>query len=146
MPVLHRTEHGAVWGRESSAALVVAWLSRDDGESATYRVLDLERLCWRLRAGSLADLQKNLETSLAERIARNGMKRQPCWTESLAVGSQEFVQKAESLVNLRRATEIVAAGERAWALREQPVFLTAQERGPKRVLKAHHDMENRVSA
>lgn len=62
------------------------------GQRRRYRVVDLERLCWRLRAGSLDDLRRNLTASLEERIAQGGAKREPCWTESLAVGSPGFLE------------------------------------------------------
>jgi hypothetical protein len=53
-----------------------------------YRLIDVERLCWRLQAGSIEEVRQHLTASLTERIARDDVKRQACWTESLAVGSQ----------------------------------------------------------
>ena len=49
--------------------------------------MDLERLCWRLGTDDLLGLRKNLEASLEEALTRDPVRRQPCWTESLAVGS-----------------------------------------------------------
>ena len=63
------------------------------GSRKRYRVIDLERLCWHLRADNVEEVRKNLIASLAERIARDEVKREPCWTESLAVGSLGFVEK-----------------------------------------------------
>jgi putative transposase len=57
------------------------------GTRRRYRLLDLERLCWRLPTGDLPELSKHLEAALAEAIARDQVKREPLWTESLAVGS-----------------------------------------------------------
>jgi hypothetical protein len=54
----------------------------------------------------------------AERIARDEVKRQACWTESLAVGSQGFVERIQPLVQSRRETEVVAAAGNGWALQE----------------------------
>ena len=88
------------------------------GGRQRYRVLDLERLCWRLGTGSLEEVRKNLEASLAERIARGQMKRETCWTESLAVGSAGFVEKFKPADFSRRETRIVEAEEGAWALQE----------------------------
>lgn len=99
------------------------------GQRQRYRVVDLERLCWRLRAGSLDDLRRNLTASLEERIAQGGAKREPCWTESLAVGSPGFLEKIRPLILSRRETEIVeSSGGDVWALREAPVPY-GQERG-----------------
>jgi putative transposase len=91
------------------------------GRRRRYRLIDLDRLCWRLRATSLADVQKNLEASLADAIARDGMKREPCWTESLAVGSKRFVEKIKPLILSRRETEIVGRTSDGWVLRESQI-------------------------
>ena len=66
------------------------WLGYHEivGTRQRFRLLDLERLCWRVRAGSVEELRRNLVQSLAERIAEGELKRQSCWTESLAVGSK----------------------------------------------------------
>jgi len=92
-----------------------------------YRLIDLDRLCWRLRTDRLDDLRKNLAASLEERIRRAEAKREPCWTESLAVGSQGFVERIKPLVLSRRDTEIVqSVDENYWTLQE-----TAFPYGPK---------------
>ena len=83
-----------------------------------YRLLDLERLCWRLRVGAIEDVRRNLEASLADAIARDQVKREHCWTESLAVGSAGFVEKIQPLILSRRETEIVETAEDMWCLRE----------------------------
>ena len=85
-----------------------------------YRLLDLERLCWRLGTASLEGVRKNLEVSLAERIARDQMQREPCWTESLAVGSASFLEKLKRWAFSRRETEMVETAESVWALQETP--------------------------
>ena len=85
------------------------------GQRQRYRLGDLERLCWRLRAGSLDELRKNLAASLAEKIAQADAKREPCWTESLPVGSLGFLEKAKPLILSRRETEIVeSADDKVW--------------------------------
>jgi len=68
------------------------WLGYHEimGQRQRYRLLDVERLCWRLRTDSLPDLQKNLETTLGQLIAQGQMKREPCWSEGLAVGSSKL--------------------------------------------------------
>jgi putative transposase len=91
------------------------------GSRCRYRLIDLERLCWRLRAGSLEEVRKNLERSLAETVAVDRVKREACWTESLAVGSSSFVQRIEPLILSRRETEIVEAAENVWVLKEAAI-------------------------
>ena len=92
------------------------------GERQRYRLVDLDRLCWRLRAGSLDDLRRNLGASLEEGIAQGHAKREPCWTESLAVGSHGFLEQIRPRILSRRETEIVeSAAGNVWALQEAPV-------------------------
>jgi hypothetical protein len=81
-------------------------------------VIDLERLCWRLQAGSIEEVRQHLTAGLRERIARDDVKRQACWTESLAVGSQGFVERIQPMIQSRRETEVVAAAGNGWALQE----------------------------
>jgi putative transposase len=86
-----------------------------------YRLVDVERLCWRLRAGSLEALKKNLAANLTERIAQGHAKRDSCWTESLAVGSVGFLEKVKPLILSRRETEIVESADHGvWSLQEEP--------------------------
>jgi REP-associated tyrosine transposase len=85
------------------------------------RLIDLDRLCWRLGTASLEEVRKNLDASLAERIGKGQLKREPCWTESLAVGSVSFLEKIEPQVLSRRKTEIVQTAGEVWALQETPI-------------------------
>lgn len=91
------------------------------GQRQRYRLIDIERLCWRLRAGSVAELRNNLVESLARRIERDQMNREPRWTEGLAVGSKGFVEKIKPLIVSRRETEAVETESNVWLLREPPI-------------------------
>ena len=104
------------------------------GTRRRYRVIDAERLCGRLRAASLEEVRKLLEVSLAERIARGQARREACWTESLAVGSREFLEKVQPLILSRRETEIVASTDTVWCLQEA-VVPYGQETGTEVVSK-----------
>ena len=88
------------------------------GERKRNRLLDLERLCWRLGTDDLGAVQNNLEASLAESLAREQVRRQPCWTESLVVGSTEFVRRMQPLILSRQETEIEEGPDGVWTLRE----------------------------
>jgi len=85
------------------------------------RVIDLDRLCWRLGIASPEEVRKNLEISLAQRIARNRIEREACWTESLAVGSVSFLESIQPQISSRMETEIVQTIGAQWALQETPV-------------------------
>ena len=95
------------------------------------RLINLDRLCWRLGTARLEEVGKNLEASLAERIARDQLKREPSWTESLAVGSVSFLEENESHISSRKKTEIVETAEDVWALQE-PRIPYGRENGPER--------------
>ena len=97
-----------------------AWVGYHEimGIRQRYRLIDVERLCWRLRADNVQEVRKNLIASLAERIARDEVKREPYWTESLAVGSLGFVEKVKPLILFRRKTEMVPTADNVWALQE----------------------------
>ena len=81
-------------------------------------------------AGSLEEVGKNLEASLAERMARDQVKREPCWTESLAVGSSGFLEEIRPLILSRLETEIVETDSGLWELKETETPY-GQEKGPK---------------
>jgi hypothetical protein len=49
------------------------------------------------------------------------MKREPCWTESLAMGRVTFLEKVRPQILSRRDTEIVETGKDVWALRVSPI-------------------------
>jgi len=114
-----------------------AWVGYHEimGSRRRYRLVDVERLCWRLRADNVEELRKNLIASLTERIARDEMKREPCWTASLAVGSLGFVEKVKPLILSRRETEIVPTADNVWVLQEA-VITYGQETDLKNASKA----------
>jgi len=96
------------------------WLGYHEimGQRQRYRVLDLDRLCWRLQTDSLEEVRKNLEAALAEQIAQEQFKREPCWTEGLAVGSAGFLERIRPLILSRQETELVPQDSETWILRE----------------------------
>jgi len=61
------------------------------GQRQRHRLLDLDRLCWRLQAESVMEVRNNLEAALAQQVAQEPFKREPCWTEALAVGSAAYL-------------------------------------------------------
>ncbi len=105
------------------------------GARQRYRVLDLERLCWRLRVARVEEVRKNLEVSLAERIAADQLQREACWSESLAVGSASFIEKLKPSDFSRRETEMVETAAGVWALQEASIPYSAKT-APKNASKA----------
>jgi hypothetical protein len=66
------------------------------------------------------DFRRHYEALILERIAKDWLKREPQWTQSLAVGDPEFVTQMQPLIRHRQET-IVEPGEHAcWVLKEEP--------------------------
>lgn len=106
------------------------------GLRSHHRLIDLERLSWRVGAASLEELRKHLEEGLVEALARDEVRRESCWTETLAVESRPFVEKIQCSRASRRQTEVLRAGSETWMLKETaPVY--AQKPGRKRSGKPH---------
>jgi putative transposase len=82
------------------------------------RLLDIEKLLWLLRGSGIEELREHLEVSLAERITKDQVKREAKWTESLAVGSQSFVENLQTRMRNRRQTKVLAEGG-SWMLQER---------------------------
>jgi hypothetical protein len=68
----------------------------------------------RRRLRSFASIWKH---HCRERIARSQMKREAKWTESIAVGSQSFVESLDASVRNRQQVEVMAE-DWTWILRE----------------------------
>ena len=91
---------------------------------------------WRLGTTSLADARRQIEVGLVDRIARAEVKRLSYWTESLGVGSREFLEKHRALILSRMETEIVEVqGHEVSVLREKGAPY-GQELAPKSAAKA----------
>ena len=105
------------------------------GSRRRYRLIDVDRLCWRLRADNVEAVRQHLIASLAERIARDEVKRDSRWTESLAVGSLRFVEGVKPLILYRREAETVATADNVWALQEAAIPY-GEKRGIKKAAKA----------
>ena len=113
------------------------WLGYPEimGHRRRYRLLDLERLCWRLATRDVGELRRNLEAALADAIARGEVKREAIWTEVLAVGSAGFVEKIKPMILTRRETEVAELGDGVSFLREPP-SPHGLERGSKNAAKS----------
>ena len=111
------------WTRQSAYHEII-------GQRKRNRLLDLDRLGWRLATDDLGAVQKNLEASLSEVWAREQAQRETCWTESLVVGSIQLVKRMQQLMVSGQETEIVEGPDGVCALRETETPY-GQEKGPK---------------
>lgn len=85
------------------------------------RIIDLDRLTYLLGNASLEEIRKNLESSLAERIDQDRLRREAYWTESLAVGGLPFLERIQPRIRSRQETKTVHTADDVWALQETPV-------------------------
>jgi putative transposase len=88
------------------------------GGRRRYRLLDMDRLCWRLATEDVEEVRRHLEAALADTIGRGALKREPIWTESLAVGSAGYVEKIKPMVLSRRETQVIEMEEGVSVLQE----------------------------
>jgi len=81
-------------------------------------LVDLPRLSALCGFATVGGFQAAHREWVAHALAGSAKRREPCWTESVAVGSRAFVETVkETLGDLARHRELEGAGE-AWALRE----------------------------
>lgn len=86
-----------------------------------YRLLDLDELITCLGEPTVATFRARYGAMMADALQRRELQRQPRWTESVAVGSEEFVRDADTVLRaqgLRMRTLVEETGDGAWVLRE----------------------------
>ena len=99
------------------------WCGYDElaGKRSRYRFLDVERLVESLDFNSVEEFGTLYEELIRKKIEQDDLRREACWTESLAVGSREFIEKAEMLYPQRRflyPEEAGLNGSDAWCVNE----------------------------
>ncbi len=99
------------------------WCSHDEllGSRTRYRILNIERLLESLGGISERRFRRWYSDAVEERIARGQMQREPLWTDSLAVGSEAFVEGATQQYKNRWTFDIAqqqVSGTQAWTVRE----------------------------
>ena len=90
------------------------------GRRQRYRLLDLDRLCWRLGGARLVDVRRQLEEGLRDVIAKDQCRREPWWTMSLAVGRTGFIDRVRPQILGRQNLEIAEPDPGIWVLKESP--------------------------
>jgi len=96
------------------------WCGFDElsGRRRRYLLLDRERVAEYLGGGSGDRLARDYEAAVQERLGRGGSGREPEWTESIAVGGQEFVEEVAGRVKGRVRLETAEGAEGIWTVRE----------------------------
>ena len=74
-----------------------------------------------LGGATVEEFRANYQPLIETRLAKDSMARQPEWTESIAVGSQAFVEAMGQRVIHRQQLRYGSVGENTWVLREGPL-------------------------
>ena len=107
------------------------WCGYDElvGTRQRYRLIDIKQLMRSLDLEDTQDLARLHSAGVDDLIVRRSFTREALWSESLAVGSQEYVEKIKKdLWQRTRFEEECVTQEdqsRAWIVREVPVAYTA---------------------
>jgi putative transposase len=81
------------------------------GGKTSYRLLDGNRLLELLAISDHAQFVAEYRAQIDEAIAIKKLKRQECWTESIAVGSQVYVRKIATAIRRERLKPRIDEGE-----------------------------------
>ncbi len=86
-----------------------------------YSLIDHEGLMDILEIGSMEELKRSYREWVEESLARRDRKREPMWTESIAVGSEEFVEKTKAQLGIRAIGREVSGEDEVYQLRESEI-------------------------
>ena len=82
-----------------------------------FGMLDVRGLLEALGGVKAVDFRHQYEALLVEQLAKDQVKRDPQWTESIAVGSEGYVREMEGRIHGRQQL-VVEGGGGTWILKE----------------------------
>jgi putative transposase len=88
------------------------------GERRKFQVLDREKLLELTGTPSAAELARNHQAMIAEVLEAHRLGREAQWTDSIAVGSREFVNGVADANEWRARLEIRPGEGDSWLVRE----------------------------
>ena len=99
-----------------------AWCGYQElmGLRQRFRIIDFERVLEALGGVRADEFRQHYEERIMERIAKDEMKREPEWTEAIAVGSERFVREMAQVIRGRQDLVINGTGE-TWTLKEAEI-------------------------
>lgn len=89
------------------------------GQRQRYGVVNKKAGLELLGQAELTAFQQNYSHLIEETLAQEECRREPEWTESIAVGSRQFIGQIQETVEWRRRFEIQEVFSEAWALKEE---------------------------
>ena len=88
------------------------------GTRTRHTVLRMDKMLELVGAGSREEFVRGYAATLEELIGRGGLRREPHWTESIAVGSREYVAAIDDQIKGRMRTKPSETQDGAWSVRE----------------------------
>ena len=88
------------------------------GERTRHTVLDMGRVLEAAGAGSRDEFVRDYGAAIEEMLGRGDAGRQPHWTESIAVGSREYVTGISERIGGRTRIKFREVVDGAWSVRE----------------------------
>lgn len=99
------------------------------GQRKRYRIINQDRLLCRTGFADMAEFSRFYVAGIQGRLDQGRLSKQPCWTEAVAIGSEEFVHEARKSCSYRRSMEScqvqLSGGESAWLMRESRASYSA---------------------
>ncbi len=90
------------------------------GTRQRYRLVDSDILARLVGAENPEDLQRIHRRMIDEQLSDGGLKRDDCWTSSVAVGSSEFVRSVHERLNERIAANCTTDEGKVMSLVKEP--------------------------
>ncbi|MDD2597685.1 MAG: transposase [Kiritimatiellae bacterium] len=100
------------------------WCGYDEltGKRSRYCIINQERLLDELGFQSMEEFQPIYESFIQTKINSDALKREACWTESLAVGSLKFIEEVRNIYPQRKhlySSEAGLLSSDAWCVKEE---------------------------
>ena len=102
-----------------------SWCSYGElsGVRKRYRLIDHNH--FEMVFGSRPDnpsFQAAYKACVEQKIASKSLNREACWSESLAVGSERYLNEVETMISRRRKVQTIepASSSEGWVLKESP--------------------------
>jgi len=111
------------------------WCGHDElvGERTRYRLIDREGLIDLLGPGLRDEFEPEYRAAIDAAITRGNLAREPWWTESIAVGDADFIERVKTQTLYRRQLKTSQVGPNLWAVHEAAVVYDRQ--GPTELRK-----------
>lgn len=99
------------------------WCSFNEmvGRRKRYRLIDRDRLLLELSGAKRDELAASYASSIGQRIGSGVLRKEDRWTQSVALGSEDFVKQVEGKINWRADFEVTETAPGTWTVREPSV-------------------------